>query len=99
MESNKREIVCEFEGRRRAVLLSGSEDTKKENDNLLAAVKTTFSDLLSPESDSAYYLQVENKKHGLIDLINVQVCEDEKVHLCCWNPNGPKKEVGEVVVN
>ena len=76
------------------MLFSGSEDTKKENDNLLAAVKTTFSDLLSPESDSAYYLQVENKKHGLIDLINVQVCEDEKVHLCCWNPNGPKKEVG-----
>ena len=81
------------------MLFSGSEDTKKENDNLLAAVKTTFSDLLSPESDSAYYLQVENKKHGLIDLINVQVCEDEKVHLCCWNPSGPKKEVGEVVVN
>ena len=76
----------------------GNKEKKKENDNVLAAVKTTFSDLLSPESDSAYYLQVENKKYGLIDLINVHVCDDKK-YLCCWNPNGPNEEVGGVVVN
>ena len=43
-------------------------------------------------------LQVENKKYGLINLINVHVC-DPKKYLCCWNPNGPNEEVGGVVVN
>ena len=69
------------------------EDPKEENKGLLAAVKTTFADLLSEENDGAYFLQVDSEKHGLIDLVNVRVAKDEKVFLRLWKPGGSKDEV------
>ena len=57
-ESNK-EVFCEFEGRRRVVSFVCNEDVQKQNEELLIAAKKAFSDLLSKESDSNYYLQVE----------------------------------------
>ena len=95
----EKEIVCDFQGRRRPVVFSACEDAKEENSNLLAAVKTTFADLISPEKDSAYFLQVESKKHGLIDLINVHALDDEKVFLRVWSPNCPKDEVSRSVLS
>lgn len=74
-------------------MFSTCEDPKEENKNLLAAVKTTFADLLSEENQSDYFLQVDSKKHGLIDLVNVHVCDDEKVFLHFWKPDRHKAEV------
>ena len=38
---------------------------------------------------------MESKKHGLIDLYNVRVLEDEKLLLCSWKRNYPDTEVNE----
>ena len=51
--------LCEYEGRRRVVSFVRNEDVQKENEELLIAAKKDFSYLLSKESDSNYYLQVE----------------------------------------
>ena len=60
MESErKKEVLCEYEGRRRVVSFVRNEDVRKENEELLIAAKKAFSDLQSKESDSNYYLQVE----------------------------------------
>ena len=59
MESElKKEVLCEYEyeGRRRVVSFVRNEDVQKENEELLIAAKKAFSDLLSKESDSNYYL-------------------------------------------
>ena len=93
MADCQREIVCNFEGRRRPVTFPAREDPKEENKGLLAAVKTTFADLLSEENDGAYFLQVDSEKHGLIDVVDVRVAKDEKVFLRLWKPGGSKDEV------
>ena len=82
----KREVVCDFEGRRRPVLFCTSEDVKEENKNLLAAVKSTFCDVLSSKEDDAYFLQIESKKHGAIDVIgsSVHVADNDTVYLRYW---------------
>ena len=89
---SRREIVCDFEGRRRPVVFSACKDPKEENKNLLAAVKATFADLICAENDGAYFLQVDSK---LIDLVNMHVSNDEEEFLCLWVPaNRPKDQVG-----
>ncbi len=65
MASEKREILCAFEGRRRVVSFIGN-DVQKENEELLKAAKTAFSDLLSKESGSNYYLQVKTINEGVL---------------------------------
>ena len=88
----RREIVCNFEGRRQPVVFSACEDPKEENKNLLATVKTTFTDLICVENDGTYFLQVDSK---LIDLVNVHVSNDEEVFLRLWVPaDRPKDQVG-----
>ena len=94
-ENSKREIVCNFEGRRRPDVFSACGDAKEEYENLLAAVKVTFADLLSEENQSNYSLQVDNHRHGLIDLVNVHVSDDEKLFLRLWKPDHRNDEVGE----
>ena len=97
MDDGRREIVCDFEGRRRPVLFSASENPKEENKNLLAAVKSTFADLISEEHQDDYFLQVDSKKHGLIDLMNVHVSDDE-VFLRFWKADRHKSEVGMICI-
>ena len=38
-------VICDFEGRNRPVLFATSKNAKKENKNLVAAVKSVFSDV------------------------------------------------------
>ncbi len=66
MASEKREILCAFEGRRRVVSFIGNDDVQKENEELLKAAKTAFSDLLSKDSGSNYYLQVKTVNEGVL---------------------------------
>ena len=82
----RKEVLCDFEGRRRPILFDASEDPKEESKNLLAAVKSTFSDVISSADDSTYFLQIDSKKHGLIDLLgsSVTVAENQTVYLRYW---------------
>ena len=82
--------MYDFEGRRRPVVFSACEDPKEESKNLLAVVKTTFTDLICTENDR--FLQVDSKKDGLIDLVNVHVSTDEKVFLRFWVPADRSKD-------
>ena len=77
-----REILCDFEGRRRPVVFTSCGDAKEENERLLAAVKATFSDIAGKE-ENAYYLQVDSAKHGAIDLMSIgrRVADNEIVYL------------------
>ena len=80
-----REILCDFEGRRRLVVFTSCGDAKEENERLLAAVKATFSDIAGKE-ENAYYLQVDSAKHGAIDLMSIgrRVADNEIVYLRYW---------------
>ena len=62
-----------------------SKDIKEENKNLYAAVKTVFSDILLGKGDS-YFLQVDSRKHGPIDVMgrSTPIAEDETVFLRYW---------------
>ena len=81
-----REVLCDFEGRRRPVLFPTSTDINEENKNLFSSVKSTFSDVLSRKEDE-YYLQVDSEKHGLIDVIgsSTRVAENTTVFLRYWS--------------
>ena len=67
-----REVICDFEGRRRPVSFycSQLDSTKEAHDNLLSAVKTEFSDIISWKEKDSYFLQEE---HGMIDVCSEKI--------------------------
>ena len=60
-----REVICDFEGRRRPVSFCylESNSIKEAHDSLLASVKTVFSDLIRRDDEDSYFLQVNSEKH------------------------------------
>ena len=62
-----------------------STDEKKEKNNLLDAVKTSFSDVLSSgegtSNSGSYFLQTESSEWGRIDITG---CVEDRatIHLC-----------------
>ena len=67
-----------------------SIDSKEENNNLVAAAKSVFSDVISRENEDSYFVQVESEKHGLIDVMGStgHVAENETVFLRYWKHPG-----------
>ena len=68
-------VLAVFMNRRRPVCFQGSEDPKTEKQNLLDAVKTTFSDVISSGEGTSgagvggYFLQTESEEWGgLVDV-------------------------------
>ena len=92
-----REVVCEFEGRRRLVSFCCSDSVKEAHDSLFSAVKTAFSDIICSSEEDSYFLQVDSKKHGLIDVLGClkPVEEGQTVFLRYWK--NPKDDVSTVL--
>ena len=78
MSAKKKEVLVVFGKRRRPVTF---EANCEQNDNavLLKAVLASFSDIVEEGLD--HYLQVENEKYGLIDLVG-EISDGAIVHLC-----------------
>ena len=49
--------------------LSAFDSVKEAHDHLFSAVKTAFSDIISWKDEDSYFLQVDTKKHGMIDVL------------------------------
>ena len=66
-----REVLCDFEGRRRPVSFCYSEanSVKEAHDSLFSAVKSVFADVIRWGDEDSYYLQVNSDKHGMIDVV------------------------------
>ena len=66
-----REVICDFEGRRRPVsfCFSDLDSVKEAHDHFFSAVKTAFSDLISWKEEDSYFLQVDTRRHGRIDVL------------------------------
>ena len=67
----RKTVLCVFKERRRPVTFEASTDEKMEKNNLLEAIKKSFSDVL----------QTESSKWGLIYLTGC-VEESAIIHLC-----------------
>ena len=94
--AESREVLCDFEGRRRPLFFYSSKSAKEAHGNLLSAAKATFADVLSCKEDDSYFLQVDTKKHGMIDVVGCSepVDEGQTVFLRYWK--SPENDVSFV---
>ena len=98
MESGS--VLCDYEGRRRVVTWTIGEDATQRNESLLLSAKRVFSDLIRDSDKGSYFVQVEDKKHGLIDLVDdVQLSEKDTVYLKLWKRTEDEVGVTEAVWN
>ena len=85
-ESQEKTVLCVFKDRRRPVTFVADKEPQRERNNLLEAVKMSFSDLLScgegtSTSPASYFLQCESSEWGIIELRR-SVLDHETIHLC-----------------
>ena len=88
-ESVYKTVLCVFKDRRRPITFKASGDAQTERQNLLDAVRVTFSDVLScgeGSSASSYFLQTESSEWGgMIDLL--EHIEDRGTVYVCHSTN------------
>lgn len=85
-ESQEKTVLCILQYRIRPVTFVTDKEPQKERNNLLEAVKMSFSDLLScgegtNTSPASYFLQCESSEWGMIELRR-SVQDRKTIHLC-----------------
>ena len=97
LDGTTREVICDFEGRRRPVSFcySESNSVKEAHEGLFSAVKRVFADVIRSGEEDSYYLQINNEKHGMIDVLGcVDPVEDgQTVFLRYWTRKSPEDNV------
>lgn len=99
-----REVICDFEGRRRPVFFCYCESgsVKDAHGSLFSSVKSVFSDLIHRDDEESYFLQVNSDKHGVIDVVGCpEPIEDgETVFLRYWSrktrARSPENDVSKI---
>ena len=94
-EGQQKTVLCVFKDRKRPVTFLGDQDAKKERQNLLEAVKASFSDLLEGSSGAQSapqcFLQYQSSEWGMIEVTG-RIQDRNTVHLCLSSGDGNVSE-------